>query len=255
MFLTKEASMKNVIAVMVLIAVCAVAGFAAEIHLPSAAPLSGTVLIAESFYKTVNDEQVPLPVAVWQDENGMRTTAWFNTRIEAHPGDVIVIDPGQYKIDVWILTPGITVTTDPNADGIADIWGGLEVDADNVILDHIAVTGPRKENMLSGHGIEVNREMLNTVTIRNCLVEGNDWMGIHVIGPRGEIETLRIEDCVVKNNGSFGIECQGTENLIVTGCTITGNKQGIHVGSNVHNTDFENNTVTGNSEADIFRKQ
>ena len=246
--------MKHVLAVIVLIAICGVIGLGAEIHLPAAAPLSGTVLIAESFYQTVDDEQVPLPVAVWQNVNGMRTTAWFDTHIEAHPGDVIVIDPAQYKVDVWILTPGITVTTDPNAEGIADIWGGLEVDADNVILDHIAVTGPRKENMLSGHGIEVNRELLNTITIRNCLVEGNDWMGIHVIGPRGEIETMRIENCVVKNNKSFGIECQGTENLIVTGCTITGNKQGIHVGSNVQHTDFENNVVTGNSEADIFRK-
>ena len=173
--------MKHVLAVIVLIAICGVIGLGAEIHLPAAAPLSGTVLIAESFYQTVDDEQVPLPVAVWQNVNGMRTTAWFDTHIEAHPGDVIVIDPGHYKVDIWILSPGITVTTDPNADGIADISGGLEVDADNVILDHIAVTGPRKkENIpLCGHGIEVNRELLNTITIRNCLVEGNDWMGIH----------------------------------------------------------------------------
>ena len=247
--------MKQVLAVMVLIAVCGVVGFGAEIHLPAAAPLSGTILIAESFYKTVNGEQVPLPIAVWQGTNGERDTSWFGTRIEAHPGDVIVINPGQYKADIWILPPGITITTDPGVKGIADIWGGVEVDADNVTLDHIAVTGPRKENMLSGHGIEVNRELLNTITIKNCLVEGNDWMGIHIIGPRGDIQTMRIENCVVKNNGSFGIECQGTENLIVTGCTITGNKQGIHVGSNVHHTDFENNTVIGNSETDIFYKK
>ncbi len=245
--------MKQVLAVVVLIAVCGIGGLAAEIHLPAAAPLSGTVLIAESFTHMVEDEEVPNNLAVWQGANGMRTTAWFDTRIEAHPGDVIVIDPGQYKVDIWILTPRVTVTTDPNADGIADIWGTVEVDADGVILDHIAVTGPRK-NMSSGHGIEVNREMLDTITIRNCLVEGNEWMGIHVIGPRGTISEMRVENCVIKNNASFGIECQGTENLIIIGCTITGNKQGIHVGSNVHHTDFQNNTVTGNSEADIFRK-
>jgi len=245
--------MKHVLAVIALIAVCGVVGLGVDIHLPAAASLSGTVLIAESFYQMVDDEQVPLPVAVWQGANGMRTTAWFDTHIEAHPGDVIVIDPGQYKVDIWILTPGITLTTDPNAAEIADIWGTVEVDADGVVLDRIAVTGSRK-NMSSGHGIEVNRELLNIITIRNCLVEGNDWMGIHVIGPRGEIETMRIENCVVKNNKSFGIECQGTENLIVSGCIITGNKQGVHVGSNVQHTDFEDNLVTGNSEADIFRK-
>ena len=245
--------MKHVLVAMVLIAVCGVVGLGVEIHLPAAAPLSGTMLIAESFTHMVGDEEVPNELAVWQGANGMRTTAWFGTRIEAHPGDVIVIDPGQYKVDIWILTPGITVTTDSDVDGIADIWGTVEVDADGVILDHLAVTGTRK-NMSSGHGIEVNREMLDTITIQNCLVEGNDWMGIHVIGPRGDIQTMRIENCVVKNNKSFGIECQGTENLIVAGCTVTGNKQGIHVGSNVHHTDFENNTVTGNSEADIFRK-
>ena len=245
--------MRQVLAVIVLIGVCGVVVLGAQIHLPAAAPLSGTVLIAESFYETVGDEQVPLPIAVWQGANGGRDTSWFDTRIEAHPGDVIVIDPGQYKVDIWILTPRVTLTTDPSTDGIADIWGTVEVDADGVILDHIAVTGPRK-NMSSGHGIEVNRELLDTITIRNCLVEGNEWMGIHVIGPRGTISEMRIENCVVRDNKSFGIECQGTENLIVTGCTITGNKQGIHVGSNVHHTDFRNNTVTGNSEADIFYK-
>ena len=245
--------MKQVLAAVVLIVVCGVVGLGAEIRLPAVAPLSGTVLITESFTHMVEDQEVPNDLAVWQGTNGMRTTAWFDTRIEAHPGDVIVIDPGQYEVDIWILTPRITVTTDPIADEIADIWGTVEIDADGVILDHIAVTGPRK-NMSSGHGIEVNRELLNTITIRNCLVEGNEWMGIHVIGPRGEIETMRIENCVVKNNGSFGIECQGTENLIVTGCTVTGNKQGIHVGSNVHHTVLEDNVVAGNSEADIFRK-
>jgi len=245
--------MKHVLAAIGLIAICGVIGLSVEIHLPAAAPLSGTVLIAESFMHMVEDAEVPNDLAVWQGANGMRTTSWFDTHIEAHPGDVIVIDPGQYKVDIWILTPGITVTTDPNVVEMADIWGTVEVDADGVILDHIAVTGSRK-NMSSGHGIEVNRELLDIITIRNCLVEGNEWMGIHVIGPRGDIETMRIENCVVKNNKGFGIECQGTENLIITGCTITGNKQGIHVGSNVHHTDFENNVVTGNSEANIFRK-
>jgi parallel beta-helix repeat protein len=246
--------MKNFVAVAFLVVLLNMVAFGAEIHLPADAQLSGTVLIAESFYKMVDDEPVPLPIAVWQGANGMRDTDWFDTRIEAHPGDSIVISPGQYQVDIWIFTPNVTLTTDPSSEEMADIWGTVEIDADNVILDGIAVTGPRK-NMSSGHGIEVNREVLNTVTIRNCLVEGNEWMGIHVIGPRGRIETMIVENCVVKNNASFGIECQTTANLIITGCTVTGNGQGIHIGSNVSNVILQDNIVTGNREIDIFRKE
>jgi parallel beta-helix repeat protein len=246
--------MKHTLAVVFLVGLLGVLGFANEIYLPALAPLSGTVLIAERFYEMVDDEPVPLPIAVWQGANGMRDTNWFDTRIEAHPGDRIIIAPGQYKVDIWIFTRDVTVTTEPDSAGIADIWGTVEVDADNVILDGIAVTGSRK-NSSSGHGIEINRELLDTVTIRNCIIEGNEWMGIHVIGPRGVIDTMLIENCVVKNNSSFGIECQSTRDLVITGCTITGNQQGIHVGSNVSNVVLKDNTVTGNTEADIFRKE
>jgi len=225
-----------------------------EIHIPADAPLAGTVLIAESFYKTVDGDQIPLELQIWQGGNGVGTTDWFDERIEAHPGDVIVLAPGQYKADIWILTPRLTVTTDPAVTEMADIWGTVEVDADAVILDRIAVTGPRK-NMSSGHGIEINRELLDHIVIRNCLVEGNEWMGIHVIGPRGEISELRVENCEIRNNGSFGLEVQGVDHLIATGCTITANDQGIHIGSNVNQVTLENNTVTGNRSTNIFRKE
>jgi nitrous oxidase accessory protein NosD len=224
-----------------------------EIHIPVDAPLAGTVLIAESFYKIVDDEQVPFELQVWQGRNGVENTDWFDVRIEAHPGDVILLSPGQYKADVWVFAPGITITTEPDAEEMAEIWGGVEIDADGIILDRIAVTGPTWSRF-SGHGIEVNREVVDRITIRNCLVEDNEWYGIHVIGPRGEIKEFRVENCVVRNNGSFGVEVQGVENLIITGCTVTGNSEGVHMGSNVLNVEMSDNVIYGNRIVDVYRK-
>ena len=224
-----------------------------EIHIPVDAPLAGTVLIAESFYEQVKgeDDPVPLQFEAWQ--NGvMRPSDWFDMRIEAHPGDVLILSPGQYKADLWVFAPGITITTEPDAEGMAEIWGTVEIDADGIILERIAVTGPRKNNS-SGHGIEVNREVVDRITIRNCLVEDNEWMGIHVIGPRGEIREFRVENCAVLNNGSFGIEVQGVENLIITGCTVTGNSEGVHIGSNISNVEMSDNVIYGNG-LDVYRK-
>jgi len=226
-----------------------------EIHLPDGKPLSGTVLIAESFYEQIRgeDELVPLEFQAWPGSSGFRDADWFNMRIEAHPGDVLILSPGQYKADLWVFVSGITITTEPDVEEMAEIWGTVEIDADGIILDRIAVTGPRK-HYSSGHGIEVNREVVNRITIRNCLVEDNEWMGIHVIGPRGEIREFRVEDCEVLNNASFGIEVQSVENLIITGCTITGNSEGVHIGSNVLNVEMSDNVISGNRLVDVYRK-
>jgi nitrous oxidase accessory protein NosD len=226
-----------------------------EIHLPDGILLSDTILIAESFYEQIRgeDELVPLEFQVWPGSRGFRDADWFNVRIEAHPGDVLVLSPGQYKADLWVFAPGITITTEPDAEEMAEIWGTVEIDADGIILDRIAVTGPRK-HYSSGHGIEVNREVVDRITIRNCLVEDNEWMGIHVIGPRGEIREFRVENCEVLNNGSFGIEVQSVEKLIITGCTITGNKEGVHIGSNVLNVEMSDNVIYGNHLVDVYRK-
>ena len=225
-----------------------------EIHLPDSTPLSGTILIAESFYEQIRgeDELVPLEFQAWPGSSGFRDADWFNVRIEAHPGDVLILSPGQYKADLWVFAPGITITTEPDAEEMSEIWGTVEIDADGIILDRIAVTGPRK-HYSSGHGIEVNREVVDRITIRNCLVEDNEWMGIHVIGPRGEIREFRVENCAVLNNGSFGIEVQGVENLIITGCTVTGNSEGVHIGSNVANVDMSGNVFYENG-LDVYRK-
>lgn len=97
-----------------------------EIHLPDSAPLSGTVLIAESFYEQIRgeDELVPLEFQTWPGSSGFRDADWFNVRIEAHPGDVLVLSPRQYKAYIWVFAPGITITTEPDAEGMAEIWGG-----------------------------------------------------------------------------------------------------------------------------------
>jgi len=226
-----------------------------EIHLPDGKPLSGTVLIAESFYEQIRgeDELVPLEFQAWPGSSGFRDADWFNMRIEAHPGDMLILSPGQYKADLWVFAPGITITTEPDAEEMAEIWGTVEIDADGIILDRIAVTGPRK-HYSSGHGIEVNREVVDRITIRNCLVEDNEWMGIHVIGPRGEIREFRVENCEVLNNGSFGIEVQGVEKLIITGCTITGNSEGVHIGSYVTCVEMSANVIYGNRLVDVYRK-
>jgi len=227
---------------------------AETIYLPSEIPLTGRVIIAESFYETVEDVLVPLQFQVWPGSHGTRDADWFDVRIEAHPGDLIILSAGTYPIALWVFAPGIKITTEEDAEEQAIIHGTVEIDADRVTLDRIAVVGARMYG-LSGHGIEVNREVVNQITIRNCRVEGNEWMGIHVIGPRGEITELRIEDCQVLNNGSFGIEAQSVVNLIITGCTITGNSEGVHIGSYVISVEMHDNTIAQNRFADVFTKK
>ena len=232
-------------------------GVAKEISIPQEALLGGNVVIAESgsFYEKGRDgELVPREFQAWPGDHGWRSADWFDVRIEADRGDVLVLAPGTYTSDVWIFVAGITVTTQPNAAAAAEIWGTVEIDADAVTLDRIAVIGAKKGNS-SGHGIEINRERINRITVRNCRVEGNEWMGIHVIGPRGEITELRVENCRVVNNGSFGIEAQAVRSLVITGCTVTGNSQGVHIGSHVDAVEMHDNVITGNRDANVYRKE
>ena len=234
-----------------------VVGCGKQIHIPGDVQVFEHVIIAEtgSFYEKGRDgELVPREFQAWPGDHGWRSADWFDVRIEADRGDVIVLAPSLHKFDLWVFSPAITITTQPNAETTAEIWGTVEIDADDVTLDRIAVTGPRKDNS-SGHGIEVNRELINRIIIRNCRIEANEWMGIHVIGPRGEITELRVENCHVVDNGSFGIEAQSVRTLVITGCTITGNSEGVHVGSNVKTVEMHDNVITGNRDADVYRKE
>jgi hypothetical protein len=193
-----------------------VAGFGKEIHLPLETPLTGTILIAPSFYTEVDDVVVPKQFQAWPGKNGTRPSDWFNVRIEAHPGDTILLSPGTYTCDIWVFTPQIRIATDLQAGDLATIHGTLEVDADQVILDRIAVVGERK-NYSSGHGVEINREVVSQITVRDCLMEGNEWTGIHIIGPRGTIDEMRVEGCSLVGNGMDGMDAQFVKHLIITG--------------------------------------
>ena len=247
----------HIVLVGIACALAAVAGYGKEIHIPEEVQVFGQVIIAETgtLYEKGRDGQlVPRQFPAWPGDHGWRSADWFDVRIEADRGDVVVLDPSLHKFDLWVFAPAITITTQPNAETTAEIWGTVEIDADAVILDGIAVTGPRKDNS-SGHGIEVNREMIDQVTIRNCRVEGNEWMGIHVIGPRGAIAEMRVENCFVADNGSFGIEAQAVRSLVIIGCTVTGNSEGVHIGSNVDAVEMCDNVITGNRDAEVFRKE
>jgi hypothetical protein len=222
-----------------------------EIRLPGEGVLSGQVVLAESFFTEERGVLVPREFQAWPGENGLRPADWFTHRIEAHPGDVVLLAQGLYKVDLWVFTPGITIETDPAAKGMAEVWGTIEIDADRVVLDRIAVTGPRKEAS-SGHGIEVNREVAKWFTIRNSRIERKEWIGIHLIGPRGEMNELRVENCEILNNGADGVECQSVQDLVIIGCTIRGNNVGVRIGSYVQRIEMRANAILGNRSQDVL---
>jgi len=237
-------------------ALVGVAGCGKQIHIPGDVEVFGHVIIAETglFYEKGRDgELVPVEFQAWPGDHGWRSADWFDVRIEADRDDVIVLAPSLHKFDLWVFSPAITITTQPNAETTAEIWGTVEIDADGVTLDRIGVIGPKKGNS-SGHGIEINPKVVKFVTVRNCLIKNNEWYGIHVLGP-GDIIELRVENCEVIDNGSFGIEAQSVRTLVITGCTITGNSEGVHVGSNVQAVEMLDNVITGNREANVYRKE
>ncbi len=230
-----------------------------EIRIPAEAPLEGSVLIAERFGEWHGDEWVPLEFPVWPGDDGMRASDWFTVRIEAHPGDVLILEPGEYTAQIWIFSPDVTVMTAPGSDDLAVVLGTVEVDADGVALERIGVTdssNPRD----SGHGIEVNRDLLDTVTVRSCRSFGNRWTGLHIVGARGTIRELCVEDCELVDNGMDGMDALSVDRLVVTGCTITGNGWnwsegvGVRIGSSVLRIEMHDNLIEGNRYADVYRR-
>jgi len=240
----------------VLATVVASAGLGREIRIPAETPLQGSVLIAERFEEWNGDEWLPLAFPVWPGDDGMRTSDWFEVRIEAHSGDVLVLDPREYTAQIWIFASGITVMTEPEAGELATVLGTVEIDADDVTLERIGVTDSENPHD-SGHGIEVNRELLDTVTIRGCRSSGNRWTGVHIVGARGRIRELRVEDCVLVDNGMDGMDAVTVDRLVITGCTITGNGWGLSTGvgvrilSSVLRIVMADNVIENNRFADV----
>ena len=113
-----------------------------QIHIPSDVEVFGHVIIAETgaFYEETKDgELIPQEFQVWPGEHGIRSSDWFDVRIEADRGDIIVLAAGVHKADVWIFAPDVTVTTDPASESLGQFWGTVEIDADGVTLDRIGV--------------------------------------------------------------------------------------------------------------------
>jgi hypothetical protein len=216
------------------------------------------VLIAEAFARMSGDEVVPIEFPAWPGNKGMRPSTWFTVRIEAHPGDVLVLAPGDYAAQIWIFTSDLTMRTDPEAAQPAVIRGTIEVDADRVLLERLAVT-TSSDLGASGHGIEVNRSRVRLITIRDCSSSGNRWTGIHIIGASGTIDEMRVERCILQNNGMDGMDATSTRRLVVLGCTITGNGWdlatgvGIRIGHFVDDVQLLDNVVADNRYADVYR--
>ena len=252
--------MKAVLVVVTILLVAGQLALAREIHVPQDVQLSGSVLIAEQFVEYSNKEWIPIEFPAWPGERGLRPSSWFNVLIEAHPGDVLILAPGVYQAQLWIFAPQITVMTDPDYAELAVIQGTIEIDADRVVLERIAVTNSPLSSD-SGHGIEINRDRLDYVTIRQCRSSGNRWTGIHMIGTSGRIVEMRVENCELVDNGMDGMDANWMNSLIVTDCTITGNGWGlangvgIRIGSSVSMVELESNLVEDNRSEDIHRSE
>ena len=100
--------------------------------------------------------------------------------------------------------------------------------------------------------IEINREVVRWVTIRDCRSVDNDWTGIHTIGVRGQMREMRVENCELSGNGMDGLDAQNVDSLIITGCTVTGNGvAGLRINRYINDMLLENNVVSGNPEGNI----
>ncbi len=237
------------------------AGVGREIRIPDDIPVVGTVLIAEEFVGiTAEEEEVPLEFPVWPGDRGLRPATWFTTRVEAHPGDVLTLAPGSYDIEIWIFTDGVTLRTDPKAGDLAWIRGTVEIDADGVLIERIGVTDSN-DSSGSGHGFEVDRGRVNSLTLRACRAEGNRWTGIHIMGATGVIDELRVENCWLIDNGMDGMDASTMKRLVVYGCTITGNGWdqangvGVRIGHGVEQVEMWDNVIEGNRSADVYRRE
>ncbi|MCX6100774.1 MAG: right-handed parallel beta-helix repeat-containing protein [Candidatus Bipolaricaulota bacterium] len=249
---------RGLVALFALLVATAWAAGAREIRVPEDALLRGNVLVAEAFSHVEGNETVSLDYQVWPGDNGLMPATWFDTCVEAHPGDVLVLAPGDYDAEIWIFTPGLTMRTEVGASRLALIRGTVEVDADVVTLESLGVTSSSVSGT-SGHGIEVNRQWVRTITIRDCSSSQNRWTGIHIVGARGVINEMRVERCILQDNGMDGVDSTSMHHLVVIGCTVTGNGRGlatgvgIRIGHNVDDVQLEDNVVANNRYADVYR--
>lgn len=141
-----------------------------------------------------------------------------------------------------ISSPGTYVLAKDIAGGSPAIW----VQSSGVTIDG---NGHTIRGGGGGYGILVNKdsETLRDVTIRDVRLEG--WnCGLYFKG----ISDSRAEGVTAVSNGKAGINLRTTSGTTVTGCTVSGNEQGILLWQDCDDNTIANNTATDNDDAGIY---
>ena len=156
---------------------------------------------------------------------------------------------------------GIAINGSTIASGVVD---GLRIEADNVQISHLALTGfssdgieIRNASHVTIDDVEISENSasgvrLNNATnaiVSNSIIVGNNSAGVQIVGStdsQGNVITAnRIgigADGVVNGNNTFGVQVRSDGNVI-SGNTISGNARS---GLIISGADAENNQVLGN---------
>jgi len=162
---------------------------------------------------------------------------------------------GICEEDVHVLRSNVTLRgTDPSMDGIRPALDDVLNQALNlfgvntILIENLKITGGRM-------GIGINYSF--GVTLRNCLIEENDFAGVIAGTASGSIV---LEDTVIRNNGTRGIWVTNGSNLICRRCTIENHSTAIKlsnsskmffIGSTAQNA-FRGVDVSGGSHFATF---
>ena len=89
-------------------------------------------------------------------------------------------------------------------------------------------------------------EQFNDVTIRDCLVSESGTNGIHV-----DASTASIEGCIIEGSAAAGLSVDDHGALIVRGCFVRENMQGIGCGEGTNTVQIDSATVFAANSADM----
>ncbi|MFH1597557.1 MAG: right-handed parallel beta-helix repeat-containing protein [Patescibacteria group bacterium] len=149
-----------------------------------------------------------------------------------------------------VVSCGSVITTDTflTADLLDCTGNGIEIGADDIILDcqdHL-ITGPGKSTNYTG--IEINRR--SGVKIRGCNVY-NFGKGFDVHGVFGQPSTNNILINNVAFNNNFGIYIKESFGNGLYRNVASNNNHGIYIGYYTQDNILENNIVNGNNQYGI----
>ena len=89
-------------------------------------------------------------------------------------------------------------------------------------------------------------EQFNDVTIRDCLVSESGTNGIHV-----DASTATVERCIIESSSAAGLSVDDHGALIVRGCFVRENRQGIGCGEGTNSVRIDAGTVLAANGADM----